>query len=101
MEVKIAHKSAKELKVGHLTYVGDATLGEEINVGCGVVVFVNYDGKNNIIRLSATTALLVLARNIIGPVEVAKTVRLLPGQQLQTIHSRRICAGNCESKTSQ
>lgn len=32
-------------KVGHLTYVGDATLGKEINVGCGTV-FANYDGKN-------------------------------------------------------
>ncbi len=32
-------------KVGHLTYIGNATLGKDINVGCGVV-FVNYDGKN-------------------------------------------------------
>ena len=30
---------------GNLSYVGDATLGKNINVGCGVV-FVNYDGKN-------------------------------------------------------
>ncbi|MGY3766701.1 bifunctional UDP-N-acetylglucosamine diphosphorylase/glucosamine-1-phosphate N-acetyltransferase GlmU [Vagococcus vulneris] len=32
-------------KVGHLSYVGDATLGKDINVGCGTV-FANYDGKN-------------------------------------------------------
>jgi len=32
-------------KVGHLSYVGDATLGKNINVGCGTV-FANYDGKN-------------------------------------------------------
>ncbi|OPF87414.1 UDP-N-acetylglucosamine diphosphorylase/glucosamine-1-phosphate N-acetyltransferase [Vagococcus martis] len=32
-------------KVGHLTYVGDATLGKDINIGCGTV-FANYDGKN-------------------------------------------------------
>jgi bifunctional UDP-N-acetylglucosamine pyrophosphorylase/glucosamine-1-phosphate N-acetyltransferase len=31
-------------KVSHLTYIGDADLGSDINVGCGVV-FVNYDGK--------------------------------------------------------
>lgn len=34
----------KGTKVGHLTYVGDATLGQDINVGCGTV-FANYDGK--------------------------------------------------------
>ncbi len=32
------------IKVSHLTYVGDAELGEDINIGCGVV-FVNFDGK--------------------------------------------------------
>jgi bifunctional UDP-N-acetylglucosamine pyrophosphorylase/glucosamine-1-phosphate N-acetyltransferase len=32
-------------KVPHLTYVGDATIGEYSNIGCGTV-FVNYDGVN-------------------------------------------------------
>ena len=31
-------------KVSHLTYVGDAELGKDCNVGCGVV-FANYDGE--------------------------------------------------------
>lgn len=33
------------VKASHLAYVGDATVGEKTNVGCGVI-FVNYDGKN-------------------------------------------------------
>ncbi|MFT8339456.1 bifunctional UDP-N-acetylglucosamine diphosphorylase/glucosamine-1-phosphate N-acetyltransferase GlmU [Schleiferilactobacillus harbinensis] len=41
-EVKNATLGART-KLGHLSYVGDATLGSDINVGCGVV-FVNYDG---------------------------------------------------------
>lgn len=32
-------------KVSHLSYVGDATLGKNVNVGCGVI-FANYDGLN-------------------------------------------------------
>ncbi|MGC2865879.1 bifunctional UDP-N-acetylglucosamine diphosphorylase/glucosamine-1-phosphate N-acetyltransferase GlmU [Corynebacterium glutamicum] len=32
-------------KVPHLTYVGDATIGEESNIGASSV-FVNYDGEN-------------------------------------------------------
>ena len=31
-------------KISHLSYVGDATLGENVNVGCGVI-FANYDGE--------------------------------------------------------
>ena len=31
-------------KIGHLTYVGDAEVGKNCNIGCGVV-FCNYDGK--------------------------------------------------------
>ncbi|MGN1059469.1 MAG: bifunctional UDP-N-acetylglucosamine diphosphorylase/glucosamine-1-phosphate N-acetyltransferase GlmU, partial [Clostridia bacterium] len=31
-------------KLSHLTYVGDADVGEHINFGCGTVV-VNYDGR--------------------------------------------------------
>ena len=34
----------EETKVAHLTYVGDATIGKSVNVGCGVV-FCNYNGK--------------------------------------------------------
>ena len=33
-----------QTKCAHLSYIGDATLGERVNVGCGVV-FANYDGK--------------------------------------------------------
>ena len=32
-------------KISHLSYVGDADVGEKVNVGCGSI-FVNYDGKN-------------------------------------------------------
>jgi bifunctional UDP-N-acetylglucosamine pyrophosphorylase / glucosamine-1-phosphate N-acetyltransferase len=31
-------------KAGHLAYVGDATIGRDVNIGCGVVL-VNYDGQ--------------------------------------------------------
>ena len=35
----------KGSKVPHLSYVGDATIGENCNIGCGVI-FCNYDGQN-------------------------------------------------------
>ena len=35
----------KGTKAGHLAYIGDATLGENVNVGAGTIVC-NYDGVN-------------------------------------------------------
>ena len=36
---------AKGAKVSHLSYVGDAEVGEETNIGCGFITC-NYDGKD-------------------------------------------------------
>jgi bifunctional UDP-N-acetylglucosamine pyrophosphorylase/glucosamine-1-phosphate N-acetyltransferase len=41
-------------KASHLTYLGDATIGEKTNIGAGTITC-NYDGKINTRRLSATT----------------------------------------------
>ena len=43
VEVKKS-KVGREVKAKHLSYIGDATIGENTNVGAGVV-FANYDGK--------------------------------------------------------
>jgi bifunctional UDP-N-acetylglucosamine pyrophosphorylase/glucosamine-1-phosphate N-acetyltransferase len=32
-------------KASHLTYIGDASLGENVNIGCGTITC-NYDGVN-------------------------------------------------------
>ena len=37
-------------KASHLTYIGDSDVGRDVNIGCGVV-FVNYDGTKNTVRL--------------------------------------------------
>jgi len=38
-------KLGRESKANHLTYLGDATIGENTNIGAGTVTC-NYDGKN-------------------------------------------------------
>lgn len=43
VELKNA-QTGKNCKMAHLTYVGDATMGENCNIGCGVV-FCNYNGQ--------------------------------------------------------
>lgn len=44
VETKKAHFH-KGAKTSHLSYVGDAEVGEESNIGCGFITC-NYDGKN-------------------------------------------------------
>lgn len=68
-EIKNA-KIGKNTKIGHLSYVGDATLGEEINVGCGVV-FVNYDGVNKHHATVGDHVFLGSNSNIVAPVTIA------------------------------
>ncbi|BDR58440.1 bifunctional UDP-N-acetylglucosamine diphosphorylase/glucosamine-1-phosphate N-acetyltransferase GlmU [Xylocopilactobacillus apicola] len=68
-EIKNA-KIGTNTKVGHLSYVGDADLGEEINVGCGVV-FVNYDGVNKHRSTIGSYTFLGSASNIVAPVTIS------------------------------
>jgi len=56
-------------KVSHLTYVGDAELGKNINVGCGVV-FSNYDGKRKYKIKVGDHAFIGCNTNLVAPVEV-------------------------------
>ena len=56
-------------KVSHLSYVGDAQLGEKCNIGCGVV-FVNYDGKNKHKSVVGNNVFVGSNANIIAPVTI-------------------------------
>ncbi len=68
-EVKKAY-IGEGTKVGHLTYVGDATLGKDINVGCGVV-FVNYDGAQKHHTNVGDHAFIGSNSNLVAPVNIA------------------------------
>lgn len=57
-------------KVSHLSYVGDAELGDECNVGCGVV-FANYDGKNKYRSIVGKRVFIGSNANIVAPVVIA------------------------------
>lgn len=56
-------------KVSHLTYIGDSDLGENINVGCGVV-FVNYDGKKKYRSNIGDNVFIGCNTNIISPINI-------------------------------
>jgi len=58
-------------KASHLSYVGDAIVGERVNIGCGVV-FVNYDGKKKSQTIVEDDAFIGSNANLVAPVHVKK-----------------------------
>ncbi|MCL1935876.1 MAG: bifunctional UDP-N-acetylglucosamine diphosphorylase/glucosamine-1-phosphate N-acetyltransferase GlmU [Defluviitaleaceae bacterium] len=54
-------------KASHLTYVGDAVVGKNVNLGCGVIT-VNYDGKNKHKTTIKDGAFVGCNANLIAPV---------------------------------
>lgn len=56
-------------KASHLSYIGDASVGKNVNIGCGVV-FVNYDGKNKFKAVVKDNAFIGSNCNLVAPVTV-------------------------------
>lgn len=80
VEVKKA-TVGENTKVGHLTYVGDATLGHDINVGCGTV-FVNYDGVNKHHTNVGDYSFIGSGSNIVAPVNIADHAYVAAGSTI-------------------
>lgn len=68
-------------KVSHLTYIGDAELGLDCNVGCGVV-FANYDGKNKFRSVVGNRVFIGSNANIVAPVEIADRAFIAAGSTI-------------------
>lgn len=56
-------------KLAHLTYVGDASIGKNCNIGCGVI-FCNYDGKNKHKTTLGDNVFVGSNCNLIAPIEI-------------------------------
>lgn len=68
VEVKNA-EVAEGSKIGHLSYVGDANIGKDVNIGCGTV-FVNYDGKAKHRSVVGDHVFLGCQTSIVSPVTI-------------------------------
>jgi bifunctional UDP-N-acetylglucosamine pyrophosphorylase/glucosamine-1-phosphate N-acetyltransferase len=56
-------------KANHLTYLGDATIGDNVNVGCGTITC-NYDGANKHQTIIGDNAFIGSGVELVAPVEV-------------------------------
>lgn len=65
-------------KVSHLAYIGDAIVGNNVNIGCGVVVC-NYDGVDKNVTLIGDNSFVGSNVNLIAPLKIANDSYICAG----------------------
>lgn len=68
-------------KVSHLSYVGDAEVGRNVNIGCGAIT-VNYDGYNKSRTEIGDDAFIGSNVNLVAPVTVGKGAFVVAGSTI-------------------
>ncbi|ETI70690.1 bifunctional UDP-N-acetylglucosamine diphosphorylase/glucosamine-1-phosphate N-acetyltransferase GlmU [Neobacillus vireti] len=58
-------------KASHLSYIGDAEVGSNVNIGCGSIT-VNYDGKNKFLTKIEDDVFIGCNSNLVAPVTIGK-----------------------------
>lgn len=71
----------KGSKASHLTYVGDAEVGENVNLGCGTITS-NYDGKNKSLTKIGDNAFIGCNSNLVAPVTIEKNAYVAAGSTI-------------------
>ena len=61
----------KGSKVNHLSYVGDSTVGEQVNIGAGTITC-NYDGANKHQTIIEDGVFIGSCTQLVAPVKVGK-----------------------------
>lgn len=68
-------------KVSHLSYVGDAKVGKDVNIGCGAIT-VNYDGYKKHLTEVEDGAFIGSNVNLIAPVKIGKGAYVVAGSTI-------------------
>lgn len=68
-------------KINHLSYVGDATIGKQVNIGAGTITC-NYDGANKFRTLIEDNAFIGSDSQLIAPVIIGKGATIAAGSTI-------------------
>lgn len=80
-------------KISHLTYVGDADLGPNVNLGCGVV-FVNYDGYEKRRSSVEKDAFIGCNVNLVAPLTIGEDAYIAAGTTVtKNVPPSSLCIG--------
>ena len=68
----------KGSKANHLTYLGDAEIGEKVNIGAGTITC-NYDGVNKSKTIIGDNAFIGSNSSLVAPVNIGSTATVGAG----------------------
>ncbi|MBE3102905.1 MAG: bifunctional UDP-N-acetylglucosamine diphosphorylase/glucosamine-1-phosphate N-acetyltransferase GlmU, partial [Bacilli bacterium] len=74
-------KLGNQSKVSHLSYIGDAEVGERVNIGCGSIT-VNYNGKNKFITTIEDDSFVGCNSNLVAPVTIGQGAYVAAGSTI-------------------
>jgi len=72
---------AKDSKASHLSYIGDAHIGEQVNIGAGTITC-NYDGVNKSITEIQDGAFIGSNTSLVAPVTIARNSTIGAGSTI-------------------
>ncbi|MET3700060.1 UDP-N-acetylglucosamine pyrophosphorylase /glucosamine-1-phosphate N-acetyltransferase [Bacillus oleivorans] len=93
-------------KASHLSYIGDAEVGKDVNLGCGSIT-VNYDGKRKYLTKIDDHVFVGCNSNLVAPVTIGKGAYIaagstitddVPGDALSIARARQVNKENYVSK---
>lgn len=97
VEVKKS-KLGNNSKASHLSYIGDAEIGDDVNLGCGSIT-VNYDGVHKYLTRVEDGAFIGCNANLVAPVTIGKNAFVaagstitedVPGESLSIARARQV-----------
>lgn len=68
----------KGSKASHLSYIGDAEVGSDVNIGCGSIT-VNYDGKKKYLTKIEDDVFIGCNSNLVAPVTIGNGAYVAAG----------------------
>ena len=74
-------KVGKDTKINHLSYIGDTSIGKNVNIGAGTITC-NYDGKNKNKTKILDDAFIGSNTSLIAPIKIGKKVTVGAGSAL-------------------
>lgn len=85
-------------KCAHLTYIGDAIVGERVNFGCGVVI-ANYNGKQKFKTHIGNDVFIGCNCNLIAPIEIGDNCFIAAGSTVtKNMKNNTFCVARSEEK---
>lgn len=101
VEIKKAH-IADHSKINHLSYVGDANVGKNVNIGAGTITC-NYDGANKHLTKIGDNVFVGSDSQLVAPVEIeagatigagSTITKTAPAEQLTLSRSKQVSIAN-------